>query len=120
LLLEAATVTPATAQPGDLVRVTTFWRAQQPPPELKFSLRLLDANGGQVAAQDYGPQNWFTPTSAWPVGEVVTDGRGFLLDETLPPGRYRVTLRLYDPANGVAVETSAGPDVTLGEFTVTN
>jgi hypothetical protein len=36
----------------------------------------------------------------------------------LPPGSYLVTLRLYDPTNGVPVETPAGQDVQLGTVEV--
>jgi hypothetical protein len=86
-------------------------------PEYKFSLRLLDAAGQVVLADDYVPQNWFAPTSQWVVGEVV-DQRALLLPVDLPPGDYLVTLRLYDAGNGVPVETPAGQDVQLGHITV--
>lgn len=118
LTLTEAAITPATARPADVVQVTTRWQVQEPAPEYKFSLRLTTADGAPVQFQDYVPQNWFAPTSSWPVGETVTDQRGFLLPHDLPPGRYTVTLRLYDPANGEAVETVAGQDVQLGTFEV--
>ena len=56
-------------------------------------------------ASDYAPQNWFAPTNAWAVGMPAVDQHALLLPGDLAPGTYRVTLRLYDPANGVAVET---------------
>jgi mannosyltransferase len=117
LTLVQAAISP-TAQAGDLVQVTTVWQVQATPPEYKFSLRLTGAEGQPIQAQDYAPQNWFSPTSSWPPGGTVSDQRAFLLPRDLPPGEYAITLRLYDPADGAAVETAAGQDVVLGRFTV--
>jgi mannosyltransferase len=123
LTLTQAAVAPATARPADVIQVTTWWQVEEPPPEYKFSLRLTTAEGAPIQFQDYVPQNWFTPTSSWPVGEITSDQRGFLLPRDLPPGRYAITLRLYDPASGMAVETATvetatGQDVLLGTFEV--
>ncbi|MCB0080514.1 MAG: hypothetical protein KDE47_06275, partial [Caldilineaceae bacterium] len=67
-----------------------------------------------VSAQDYVPQNWFAPTSTWPVGSESVDRRGFLLPADIVPGHYQVTLRLYDPATGAVAETPMGQDIVLG------
>jgi hypothetical protein len=82
-------------------------------------MRLQDRAGNVVLANDYVPQNWFAPTSIWLTGQPASDRHGLLIPGTLPAGDYRVTLRLYDPANGVAVETDAGQDVLLAEVNVT-
>jgi 4-amino-4-deoxy-L-arabinose transferase-like glycosyltransferase len=119
LVLSETQVTPDQVAAGQPVWVSTAWQVVQPPPDYKFSLRLLDGAGQVVQAQDYGPQNWFTPTTAWPVGQITTDQRGLWLPKVLAPGRYQVALRLYDPTNGVAAETSAGQDVVLREINVT-
>jgi hypothetical protein len=119
MTLASVVVAPASVAVGEPVWVTTKWQVHQPPPDYKFSLRLADAAGNVIKAEDYVPQNWFTPTSMWPVGENIEDRRGMMLPEDLPAGRYRVQLRLYDPANGVAVETAVGQDILLGEIEVT-
>ncbi len=108
----------ATATRGDLVRVTTQWQTLAPPPEYKFSLRLAAGDGSVLLADDYAPQNWLAPTHQWAVGAAAEDRRGLRLPADLPPGVYTVTLRLYDPATGVAVETAMGQDVQLGEVEV--
>ena len=108
----------AVAPHGDLVRVTTHWRTLAPPPDYKFSLRLVNADGQIIVADDYVPQNWLAPTSQWTVDAPAEDRRALRLPVDLPPGDYTVTLRLYDPTNGVAVETTMGQDVTLGQVTV--
>jgi len=117
LVLERAAVSESPLARGDLLRTTTEWQVLQPLPDYKFSLRLVDGAGNVVLADDYAPQNWFAPTSTWAVGPGI-DRRSLLLPTDLSPGPYRVTLRLYDPATGVAMETEAGPDVTLAEVAV--
>ncbi|MDQ3247621.1 MAG: hypothetical protein M3Q45_00295, partial [Chloroflexota bacterium] len=118
LTLTGAAVSAGPVAHNQLLRVSTEWQVNEPPPDLKFSLRLLDGNNQALYAQDYVPQNWFAPTSTWAVGQTTGDQRGILVPPQLPAGRYRITVRLYDPATGVAVETSVGQDVTLGEVEV--
>ena len=117
LTLHVAGVEGPAITAGDALRVTTRWRVDAPLPDYKFSLRLLTPDGQVLIADDYLPQNWFAPTSQWAVGEVV-DQRALLLPADLPAGTYLVTLRLYDPANGVPVETPAGQDILLGTVKV--
>ncbi len=118
LTLRTSTVGPGTVTAGEILRVTTDWFTNEPPPDLKFSLRLADASGQVAYAQDYVPQNWFAPTSVWVVGHPARDQHGILIGPELAPDRYTVTLRLYDASNGVAVETAAGTDIPLGSVTV--
>ena len=103
---------------GDLLRVSTHWFVNQQLPEYKFSLRLANAAGEPVYTVDYVPQNWFAPTNVWVVGQPATDQRGILLPDDLPPGAYKLTLRLYDPATGTPVDSSAGQDVLLAELQI--
>ena len=101
------------ARAGDLLDVTSAWQVHSSPPSRKFSLRLQDDAGRIWLADDYVPQDGFAPTEHWQPDKPATDRRGVLLPPDLPSGPYRLTLRLYDPATGVPVETAAGPDVTL-------
>lgn len=117
LTLQAAGVEGSAVEAGDLLRVTTRWQVDAPLPEYKFSLRLLTPDGQVVVADDYVPQNWFAPTSQWAIGAAV-DQRALLLPADLPASAYMVTLRLYDPTNGVPVETPVGQDVVLGTVEV--
>ncbi|MEZ4660264.1 MAG: hypothetical protein R2911_22120 [Caldilineaceae bacterium] len=118
LLLESSAISQPTARVGDLLRVSTVWRVLQPPPDYKFSLRLLDAAGNVVQADDYVPQNWFAPTTTWPADQPFVEQRGLRLPGNLAGGIYRITLRLYDAGSGAAVETGVGADVVLGEVEV--
>ena len=118
LTLESAEVSVGPLRAGDLLRVSTHWFTNEEPSTFKFSLRLVDDAGDVVLARDYVPQNGFAPTDAWLVERPATDRRGILLPAALAPGRYGVTLRLYDPVTGTAVETVQGQDVTLGTIEV--
>jgi hypothetical protein len=118
LTLQAVEISPPAPQAGDLLRVSTRWFVNEAAPEYKFSLRLSNAAGEPVYTVDYTPQNWFAPTNVWVVGQPAADQRGILLPPDLPAGDYRLTLRLYDPASGAAVESSAGQDVLLAELSV--
>ena len=118
LTLQSVDTAPAALHAGDLLRVSTHWFVNQQLPEYKFSLRLTNAAGEPVYTVDYVPQNWFAPTNVWVVGQPATDQRGIPLPDDLPPGVYKLTLRLYDPATGVPVDSSAGQDVLLAEVQI--
>lgn len=118
LTLQSASLAPAAPLPGDVLRVTTDWLTLAPPPEYKFSLRLIDPAGAALFVHDYVPQNWFAPTSVWVVGNSARDQHGFHLPPSIAPGRYTVTLRLYTVNDGAAVPTAAGLDIPLGEVEV--
>ena len=118
LTLQSVDTAPAVLHGGDLLRVSTHWFVNQQLPEYKFSLRLTNAAGEPVYTIDYVPQNWFAPTNVWVVGQPATDQRGILLPDDLPPGPYKLTLRLYDPATGAPVDSSAGQDVLLAELQI--
>jgi hypothetical protein len=118
LTLQSADTAPAAPRPGDLLRVSTHWFVNQQLPEYKFSLRLANAAGDPVYTVDYVPQNWFAPTNVWVVGQPATDQRGILLPDDLPPGAYKLTLRLYDPATGAPIDSSAGQDVLLADLQI--
>ena len=80
--------------------------------------QLSRAAGSMLESRDYVPQNWFAPTSVWLVGRPASDQHALLLPDDLAPGLYRITLRLYEAASGIPVETAAGPDVLLAEIEV--
>jgi hypothetical protein len=118
LQLTMVALPAAPLQPGVLLPVSTHWQVTQPAAEYKFSLRLINAQGEIIMAQDYVPQNWFAPTSTWPVGGTTVDRRGFLLPTPISAGTYQVTLRLYDPATGAVAESAVGQDIVLGSVEI--
>jgi hypothetical protein len=92
------------AQPdagGDVLPITLYWRALGGSrPDLSVSLRLIDGSGAIAAQRDNtSPVLSLYPTSRWREGEVVGDYYE-LPYRVLPPGSYRLELRVYSVANG--------------------
>ena len=91
------------AQPaaGGKLAVTLYWRAAQ-KPDFDYSafVHLIDDGGNLLAQKDQGPgaPRGFPPKS-WSVGDVVADEHDLDVG-SLPPGRYRVRVGLYNWANG--------------------
>lgn len=88
---------------SDLLGLTTTWDVLETPPNLTFSLRLLDGTGRAWVTEDYVPLEGASPTAEWPPGRQVDDWRGLVLPADLPPGSYELALLLYDPDTGVPV-----------------
>ncbi len=87
---------PHTAQPGDTVPVALWWTAEQVPPlDYSVSVFVLDAAGNLVAQHDGPPLAGRSPTSAWLPGELKFDTHTLRLPPTLPPGRYRIGVKVY-------------------------
>ncbi|MCB0153601.1 MAG: DUF2723 domain-containing protein [Anaerolineae bacterium] len=85
------------------VRLTLTWQATAKiSSDLKVSARLIDLTGQQVAVTDVEPVHFAYPTSAWRVGEVVTDVYDLTLPNDTPPGQYTPLLIWYDPAQNAA------------------
>jgi 4-amino-4-deoxy-L-arabinose transferase-like glycosyltransferase len=91
--------------PLDLALV---WRAEaRPAGHWTSFVHVLDAAGTIVAQRDRLPQDGAAPTGGWLPGEWLDDPQGRL---TLPPGRYRVVVGLYDAESGVRLVSPAGDD----------
>lgn len=96
---------PASSQTGDFLPFTLYWQATAVPPTTYTArLRLLSADGELIAQTTWRPGRDDHPTPAWLPGEMVRDGRTFLIpaavagDPTRPvaDGRYRLLLDLLD------------------------
>ncbi len=88
------------AQTGGELRLTLFWHSLT-RPDIPFHvfIHLTDAEGNLVAQQDVMPQDGRLPTTCWQPDEFISDAH--LLDvSALPPGKYAITVGLYDQATG--------------------
>jgi hypothetical protein len=93
--------------------VQLTWQAKAPVPvNYTCSLRFLDVNGVPLAQRDFaeGPGYGFWPTSAWPVGEKLTDRLRVAVPEGVQAGdAVAMSVVLYDrsqpgyPAAGAAI-----------------
>ncbi|MBX7214017.1 MAG: glycosyltransferase family 39 protein [Thermoflexales bacterium] len=118
--LTAHSIPAATARVGDVLPLALTWQTDQAQPrDLSVFVHLGPAGGAPVAQQDGAPVAGLRPLRSWPVGEPVRDPRGVWIKPGTPPGRYTLSLGLYDPASGQRVRTLTGSDVmVLGEVVV--
>jgi hypothetical protein len=78
--------------------------------ELKVSVRLIDAAGDVVVAEDAAPVHFTYPTTAWVAGETVDDSYDLRLPGSAAAGPYSALVILYRAADGAEVgRTILGP-----------
>lgn len=117
ITLVGYTLQPERLAPGDLLRVTLFWRADTAVPErYAVFVHLLDSSGNKVGQKDDEPGHGTRPTTSWTPGETVSDSLLLAIDPNLPPGRYRLMVGMYARVGvqRLAV-TGAGGDL-LGDY----
>lgn len=105
------TVYPTTTlHAGDFGMLTLFWRASQ-TPDTRFtvSFRLMDSQDKVVFQRDSEPANGIRPTIGWAPNEVVQDNIGFFVPADAAPGKYRLTIVVYDSVSGEELQTLQGP-----------
>jgi spermidine synthase len=106
---------------GEILRIALQVEALDDLDEdLKIALRLIGQDGQIAVASDRLPRD--APTARWKVGTRVLDRVGLLIPPGTPPGRYRIDLDVYRPADGrrlpPANPNAPGQRVLLGEVTV--
>ena len=129
---------PAGAQPADLdaralqislpnldvLEVQLQWLTQEPLTQnYNFSLRLIDADGIELAKFDGQPGFGFQPSSGWPTGQWVNDWLALPLPDDLQEehrddGPLALIVRLYDVETGDAVLTRRLGDLVLEGETI--
>jgi hypothetical protein len=84
-------------QPGDILHLTTFWRADAPPDgDYQFEFRLDDAPLGRYHLVGPG-----YPASQWLPGLPWRGEHAITLPPELATGRaHRLSLQVLDPAGG--------------------
>ena len=87
--------------------VTLYWRVQERCRNVKVSLRLLDAQGRLWGQADQLPYPAFPP-ERWPAGALVRHEASLRVPPGVPPGWYRLEMRLYEPESARPIEPLAG------------
>jgi 4-amino-4-deoxy-L-arabinose transferase-like glycosyltransferase len=113
-------------RPGDILAVTAFWLADEPPPPADYTsfLHLRNAQGDTVTQRDAPLWQGLFPPEHWPPGRLVTESLDMALPEGLPPGDYRLVLGLYSPTQQtrfaalVAGERMPDDEIDLGRVVV--
>ena len=96
---------PRSIETGQTLAFTLFWRATAVPAAAYVArLQLVGPDGEPAAEARWSPGVASHPTTAWRPGELVRDGRSFLIPAVylhdaarpLEKGRYRLELALLD------------------------
>jgi len=91
---------PEIARPGETLRLTLYWRAEQPMRRsYTVFAHLLDANSRFVVQDDSVPAGWTRPTTGWLPGEIIVDLHPLSLAGDVPAGDYFLQVGLYDAEN---------------------
>jgi hypothetical protein len=102
--------------PGDVVSLSLFWRAEQPvDQDYAVFVQLLDEQGQLQAQVDRTPVAGFRPTSSWLPGEVIGDNQGLDLPPNLASGEYQLIAGLYLPATLERLVVSTVDGTELGD-----
>lgn len=81
--------------------------------EFVFSVKVRDSNGTVWGQQDKMPGSNSFPTTQWTPGEIIVERFMPEFDKCPPPGRYVVTLEVYDPGESKAASLNAGNETVL-------
>lgn len=81
---------------GRQIRVTLFWQPTEKLDEnAMVSIKLVGADAGVVGQLDRHPVLDAYPTTAWRVGEIVTDTYDVPVFVGAPPGEYVLKVTMY-------------------------
>lgn len=90
--------------PGETLTVTIRWQVVSAPGrELTTFVHLGDPAQPPLAQGDSSPLGGRYPTSLWAESEVIDDRYTLVVPVDIPPGRYPVSVGLYDPGSGARI-----------------
>ncbi len=103
-------------EPGRMVRLTLFWRAEGPVTErIAVFAHLLDDDGRLVSQQDSEPIGGSRPTTTWRTGEVLRDHIGILIPPGTASGEYRLVVGMYRPDTGQRLPVLNEEGIVVGD-----
>lgn len=95
--LEDARLSSPLLRPGEPLCVALTWSAaKRPSADYTVFAHLLAPNGQLVAQSDLSPGNGFAPTTGWSPGQEIVDRHGLIIPLSVAPGRYGLSIGLYD------------------------
>lgn len=91
--------TPTSVAPGETITVTVLWSVAAAPEAMYTTfVHLGDPDKPPLATGDDQPRQGWYPTQVWEEGEVIADQYTLVVPADLPPGRYPLTIGMYDAA----------------------
>jgi len=92
---------PASAAPGEEVRLTLCWQALGTASRgYTVFVHVLGPDGRMLAQADAPPCEGRCPTYGWVPEEYLTDRHAFTLPADAPDGGYQIAVGLYDLTDG--------------------
>ncbi len=105
--------------PGDTMRLTAVWRAQQAlDTDYAAFAHLVDRSGQGWAGDDHQPYEGLYPTSTWGAGEMVRDVFTLTVPAGAPPGLYDVQVGWYAPSTQERLPVGGGDAFRAGVLPV--
>ena len=90
--------------------LTLFWRGEQKMDQnYVIFFHLLNDQGQTIAQRDTAPRYGALNTSQWTPGDLIDDDQSLDLATNLPPGRYKLEIGVYLPADGKRLAVSEVP-----------
>jgi hypothetical protein len=115
--------------PGEISRLTLFWRADERLLAYKVFVHLRDRTGNTVAQADFVPlekmnREWRSEVIDQAQNEFIRLGTSLAVPPGLPPGKYAVWVGLYD-ANTLerlpVIDDMSGENaISLGELIISD
>lgn len=105
IVLRGYDVSEVVAERGEQITVTLHWVCDAPiPADYTISVQLIDTQWRKAAQSDAWPRGGETPTSAWEVGQRITETRQLAIDPTVDPAAYDLRLAIYRVDESGALE----------------
>jgi len=108
--LVRATPDRSEAAPGDVLHVALIWLPRPSEYQDAYNAVIDLRNGDGEVVQSWsriaGGENY--PSSAWPAGYPVREGRALPLNADLPPGDYALMLTLERASDGLVIPAKTG------------
>lgn len=105
---------------GEVLTCNLYWKPRlRMRDDYHVVMTLTDEAGNVWGQGDAAPFGSLYPTSAWDPGFVLRQRQELKVNPGAPPGLYRLSLHLYDPASGDVLTSGAGePLIDLGQIQV--
>lgn len=121
ITLHAYAVSALDVAAGDALLVRLTWGTDAPlTTRYKVFVQLLSPDGTLAAQRDAEPAGGLTPTTAWDVGQAVSDNHALLIPQALAAAEdYTLIVGLYDAENPAArLAVGDGDALTLATIRV--
>jgi len=90
---------PLQVRRGEAVHISLYWQAlAKPGSDYLVSVLMTDDEGNVLDELLREPVDGYYPTTLWADREVVRDRFDLFPDSSVPSGRHRVWVRLYNPS----------------------